>query len=594
MAGKPKKPRPFHNKGFIEEDVLPLSFDTETRGLGGELLCITACDFSEDHFFEGETMVGDFFTLMLNFPYPFVWYAHNAQYDWRYFLGYIRANSIPCDISMRNETDIYQIKLIFEGKKIVMRDSLAIFPGTLREFARSFTPELPKGDIDFEAGAEFDLSNPEHRAYAMRDAKILRVGLPRLNAMLQRHFGVGMGHTTAGTALKAWMASLADSEYYEPSTYGEEEDFIRSAYYGGLVFLTRTDPVKQAQTYDINSSYPDKMCRYGVPYGQRMRSTDWRDPRPGIFRVRVRTPGDLIVPILPRRDAKGYMAWSRGTFETTVTNRELVFAEAHGYVIEEVFDGIAWEETVFPFNRVVDKCKGIRKSHKGKPEETLAKLIQNSLYGKFGSRRERLRVVCSEGMEDDELLELEALPLDDAGYWLVCKEFSEDLRCLPHWAVFITAHARLHLLETIHRVGVENVIYGDTDSLTVLPGVAHLFDVGDDYGQWKLEKTWRVFRADAPKVYAGLKITPDGDVPHGAAKGLPRKGMTPALWRALLDGERICIPYLSLPALRVAMAKGVRPAQPVQRVNTNLKNSANWELQGSRVRPKLAASREAS
>lgn len=568
-----------------------LSFDTETCGLGGELLCITAHDYERAHYFKGPLMIGEFFALMVQWPYPFVWYAHNAQYDWRYFLDYIRANSIDCSISMRNETDIYQITLYFEGVKIVMRDSLAVFPGTLKDFAASFTPELPKGDIDFEGGVCFDPENLEHIDYALRDAAILRVGLPRFNAMLQRHFGVGLGHTTAGTALKAWMHSLPEHAFFDVSAWGDEEQFIRSAYYGGLVFLTRTDEIKGAETYDINSSYPAQMCKRGVPWGQRISTHNWRCDNMGIFRARVRAPRELVVPIIPSRDDKGYMRWHGGEFETTVTNTELKFAEAHGYEICDVYDGIAWEETVFPFTDFIAKCKAIRTAYKDKPEEILAKLMQNSLYGKFGSRRERLTVFCPD--VEDETATLDALPLDDAGFWWIRKEFADDLRCIPQWAAFITAHARMHLLETVYRVGVENVVYGDTDSLTTLPGYRHCFELGDDYGQWKLEKSWSRFRALAPKVYAGIIQGGKNDGKYkGAAKGLPKKKMTEKEWSTLLDGERVTVAYQTLPALRQAMAKGIMPAKPISRISTDIRNASNWELFGTQVRPKLAPSPE--
>ena len=589
MAGKkPKKLRPFSHRGYIDEDILPLSFDTETDGLGGAILCITAYDFSDEHYYDGPSMVADFFALLIQFPYPFIWYAHNAQYDWRYFMEYIRENKILCDISMRNETDIYQIKLFIDGEKIVMRDSLALFPGTLRQFADCFTPEIPKMSIDFDAGERFNPDNPDHRAYALRDTAILRRGLPRFNAMLQRHFGVSMGHTTAGTAMKAWQASLPETDYYDVSVWGEQEEFIREGYYGGMVFLTRTDIIRNAETFDINSSYPDVMCRKGVPWGQCLSSDNWRGDRMGIFRVRVRTPSDLIIPILPHRDERGSMRWNAGEFDTVVTNAELQFAEQHGYEILEVYEGICWERRIFPFNAFVDKCKTIRTQFKGKPEETLAKLMQNSLYGKYGSRRERLTVFCADSEDDDENL-IGSLPLDDEGYWYIKKEFAEDLRCIPSWAVFITAHARLHLLETVYAIGPENVIYGDTDSLTVLPGFSDYFDCGQDYGQWKKEKVWREFRALAPKVYAG--ILDDGRY-KGAAKGLPKKKMGDDEWTHLLAGDRVSVDYVTLPSLRVAMSKGVMPAKPISRISTNIQNAENWTLQGDRVRPKIARVKE--
>jgi hypothetical protein len=526
-------------------------------------------------------MVGELVNLMADYPYPCVWYAHHAQYDWRYMLSYIVENDIACDISMRNETDIYQITLFIDGSRIVMRDSLAVFPGTLKQFAKSFTPEIPKLDLDFDA-EEFDPDNAQHVQYAIRDAQILRKGMPRFNAMIARHFGVTLGHTTAGTAMKAWQATIPDGIYYSASTWAEREAFIREGYYGGLVFLTRTDEIKDAVTFDINSSYPYQMCAHGVPWGTAISTDDYKSGLMGIYRVRVRAPSDLILPILPRRNEKGYMRWHGGEFETVCTSSELIFAAAHGYEILEVIEGVAWESRIFPFNDFIDRCKNIRKEYKGQPEETLAKLMQNSLYGKFGSRRERLTIFNPSC--DDETIG--AIPIDDDGYFYMRKEFADDLRCIPEWAVFITAHARLHLLNQAYSVGIENVIYGDTDSLTVLPHVADAFNSGADYGQWKLEKRWNRFRAVAPKVYAGQL---DDGAYKGAAKGLPKRLMSADQWAALLRGETLVVEYQSLPSLRVAMKDGIKPARTISRLSTDINHSANWQLINDRIRPKIAS-----
>lgn len=580
------KMKPFCNTGYCDDDILPLSFDTETDGLGGALLFITAHSLQGAHAFKGVSMVEEFFSLLAEHPYPCVWFAHHAQYDWRYFLSYISEQEIPCDISMRTETDIYQITVFLNGQRCVMRDSMAVFPGKLADFAQAFTPEIPKGSIDFDAGVIFDPENADHVAYALRDTEILRKGMPRFNAMLARHFGVSLGHTTAGTALKAWQATIPDGVYYAPSQWGEREQFIREGYYGGLVFLTRTDEIQDAVTFDINSSYPHQMCEHGVPAGTCITTDDYKSGLMGIYRVRVRAPDSIVVPILPRRDEKRFMRWHGGTFETVVTSSELIFAASHGYEILEVMEGVAWEERIFPFNDFIDKCKSIRVAFKDKPEETLAKLMQNSLYGKFGSRRERLSIFVPESDDDT----LNAQPIDEDSYFWLRKEFAPDLRCIPEWAVFITAHARLHLLSQIYKCGVDNVIYGDTDSLTVLPHVAGQFDSGAEYGQWKREKEWASFRAIAPKVYAGIHSTGKHAGQYkGAAKGMPKKRMTPEHWAALLAGETVSVDYLSLPSLRVAMKHGPQPATSVSRVSTNIEHSANWDLHGTRVKPKIAS-----
>ncbi len=532
-------------------------------------------------------MLSDFIEHIAQFPFPCVWYAFNASYDWRYILPWLLDNQIKVEISMRTESDIYQIVFYWYEEKIVMRDAAALFkPGTkLEDFAKSFTPEIPKLKIDIE---HFNPENPEHINYALRDVEILASGMPRLDSLLKKHFGVTVGHTAAGTAMKAWQDTIPEGVYYKVSKFDEREEFIRSAYYGGLVFLTRNDrlignaqnPV--AKTFDINSSYPSVMLEYGVPDGRIIETLEYHQELMGIYKVRIKSPDNLIIPIIPGRNESGAMRWQRGEFDTVVTNRELIFAVNHGYEIQDIYSGFVFEETIFPFTDFINKCRDIRRRFKKLTEEELAKLMQNSLYGKFGARRERISIFMPE--TDNDIIG--AIPLNNTGLW-VKVDFHEGMKCRPEWAVFITAHARLKLLQNAYSVGPENCLYGDTDSLTILSGFEHGIDIGDDYGQFKLEKQWQEFRAVAPKVYAGILTS--GQY-AGAAKGLPRKNISDKNWLDLLETGKSNAQALSLGSLIVGIKKGLKPAEILERVSSSLDNSVNYEiLTDGRVRPKLAA-----
>lgn len=560
----------------IDADIMVGAIDVETEGLGGKLLMVQWGIMGEVKVSTSENMVKEMFDEVMRFPKPVVWYSHFAQYDWRYFLDYLVESGYEIYPDMRTDTDIYQIRIINQdGETIVLRDSYALWNSPLEKLATTFCPEIPKLSIDIE---NFDPSNPEHVAYAKRDVQILLIGLPRLFDLISEHFDVVAGATTAGTALKAWQKSLAKEEIYNASEYGEQEEFIRQAYYGGLVFLTSNKAHENCITFDINSSYPSVMDEFGVPYGRIAYSDDYMSGMPGIYRCRVRSPENLIVPILPARNERGAMRWYKGEFDTCVTNQELIFAAKHGYEILEIYEGMCFEKMVFPFSDFISHCKMLRECYKGLSEEALAKLMQNSLYGKFGTRRQRLRMMQAGNMTEEDMIG--AQPYDKDGMWYVKKEQDEEMRCLPQWAVFITAHARLKLLSTIYKIGPENVLYGDTDSITIKSGFEHLVDSGSNYGQWKLEKHWKVFKAIAPKVYVGVlsddKFVTVGNW-KGAAKGLPRKGISDKNWQELLVDGTSSAKTMSLASLRVAIKNGVKPAHEMTRRSSDLENSSNFK-----------------
>jgi len=566
-----------------DDDILICAGDVETEGLGGKLLMVQWGYLGQVYYDSSPQMVEKFFDAFLSMPKPAVWFFHFAQYDWRYFLEYMESSGLIVEIAMRTETDIYEIRCKRHENDTwsVMRDSYALWSHPLKKLAESFCPEIPKLDIEIE---NFDPSDPEHIEYAKRDVKILLTGLPRLFDMINEHFSVNPSATAAGTALKAWQKSLPKGVIYDCQEWGETEAFIRQAYYGGLVFLTSNAAHENCLTFDRNSSYPAAMLEFGVPCGRPQYTKEYEDKYPGIYRVRVRAPESLVIPILPARNIRGAMRWYRGEFETCATTQELQFAAQNGYEIIELYEGVFFERMEFPFSDFINLCRMIRKAFPKSTEEQVAKLMQNSLYGKFGSRRERTRLIHHSDLDEDSLIG--AMPFDDAGLWYVKKELDEGMRCMPQWAVFITANARLALLKEAYKIGPENVLYGDTDSLTIKSGVEHHIDVGPEYGQWKLEKEWEIFRAIAPKVYAG--ILKDGTY-KGAAKGLPRKGIGERQWRELLENGETSAETLSLASLKVAMRQGVKPATRLLRKSSTLNNSMNFDVvNSSDVRVKFA------
>lgn len=571
--------RPYFAKKCVvaNDDILICGGDTETTGLGGKLLMVQWGMMGKTYHATGDNMVAQFFDVLLSWPKPAVWYFHFGQYDWRYFLDYIREQKLITEICLRTETDIYEIRVKRNEKDkwSIMRDSGALWPESLKKLALAFCPEYPKLEVDIE---HFDPDDEHYVEYAERDVRILITALPRLFDMMREHFGVYPSATTAGTAMRAWQNTLPDDVYYDASKWGPVEQFMREGYYGGIVFLTSNIVNKDCETYDINSSYPAVMEKFGVPKGNPIYTESYEEEYPGIYRVRVKTPDNLIVPILPARNMRGVMRWFRGEFETVVTTQELQFAAKHGYEILEVMEGYYFEGMEYPFNDLISKTKSIRKEFKGKANETLAKLIQNSLYGRFVARRMRTKILDSKLMKEEDFENSE--PFDEFGIWYVTKFLDETINCIPQWGVFITANARLQLLRAVYAIGPENCLYADTDSITVRKGFGYLIDVGSEYGQFKLEKEWKVFRAIAPKVYSGILAKDFKDHKagtfYGAAKGLPRKGVTEIQWRELLEDGATQAATSSLSSLKIAFKNGVTPARQLTRKSSELSNSQNF------------------
>ncbi len=602
------------------KEITPAAWDTETLGLGGELACITlSTPGKEPVYFDGNGMLEAFINTLMLSPTGFystkknsegtypkkergavVYYAHNAQYDFRYLLNFLAEQKFIVNFSMRTDSDIYS--LVFsrsteEGSPFVeLRDSFALYPASLEKFAEQFAPpEFQKlvSAINHDAGEIFDTENPTHVEYAIRDAVALRLSLEKFFSAIHELFGVHPGATTAGTAIRAWQHTLpAGRQIFNSAP--QQEEFFRRGYFGGLVFLTSVLEHKNAECYDINSSYPAHMRKVGAPAGRPMATKTYFPSSycPGMYECDFVAPEGLVIPILPHRDAKGSIKWASGKFRSVATNLEIDFAVEHGYKVEKIHRGYIWNEFENLFEEFVNICEGLRKKYKGTAFEIVAKLIQNACYGKFATSRER-RVITRE----ERGVPIEGIRDPETGnpMFFVDKQVSsqDDMIVKVEYAAFITAAARITLLKNAYACGPENVLYGDTDSLTVKAGCGKSLDVGSAYGQFKLEKVWSRFRATAPKVYAGeyaAEYAKPGKGFGGAAKGLSKRSMGQAQYEALLKGEHIEVEYRSLDKLIKVMRSGqIREAQVLKRGVSDLERSAHYELrEDGSVRPKVA------
>lgn len=561
------------------------SFDFETDNLGGELLMAQYSILDNEgyviwhgYFNKGtpDEILRNLWNKMMEYR-NYEWVAHHANYDWRYLLPYLDRMGLPLDIMMATDSKIMKV----ECCGVTMRDTFLLYAASLKKFTAQFAPDLPKLEIDIE---NFDPTNPQHIEYGVRDADGLAVATYNYRKQFAKVWGVNPAWTMASSAMKAWRTTI--STPVAPSTR-KYENFFRHAYSGGFVAPLFTGVVENAITYDINSSYPAAM-RKGVPGGPPMIALPehYSADEPGFWVIDVEAPENLIIPVLPYRgealhkNFRSLSNWKlptkqsvypKGKFRTIATSIEIEFAKKVGYKVTPNY-GLMFEKLIYPFNKFVDVCERLRKQYSGTSMEVIVKFTQNSLYGKYGMMRVRREVTpCP---DDIELLE-GWTPLEALGerYGFRTEE-NEDMLTAPHIAAWITAQARIQLFESVYAGGAEHVVYCDTDSMTVTPEFkGELIPLSKSYGAFKLEKQWEVFRAHAPKVYAG-KVNGKWT---GACKGIPKPDES--TFEKIFNGETVVKNYKSLSSLmRYLTDNEKREAIEAVRTSTNYKNCRGWEI----------------
>ena len=561
------------------------AFDIETDGLGGDFLAVGwhneggPVGLSEDWFY--------FLENVLLQDTASLWTAHNmGGYESLYFfeeetaeflleLGWeceaIGPKGRPCLLILTRADETIKVWDSYSLIRMSLKDATALFNAEHVKLA---------GEIDFD-NETFDLSNERHAGYLRSDVLSLQELCYAFRDYFIGAFGVEPGYSLPSSGVKAWRKTMpGDTEYRNITSWGEER--IRNAYRGGRVIVRNSHIHRAVDKYDFNSMYPAIMRDRGVPVGPDDWSPRPIPDRPGYLHLLVDIPRDTPPHrcVLSDNDKR----FPTGVFETWCTSEEWKQAELWGATQLDFIEGIYFDRLENVFGEFVDKCEMLRATAKAegkKPLEKLVKLTQNSLYGKFGQKRDVLSVKIS---RDNIGLPIDTINggLSDYVYEVPTETASNEI--MPHWAAWITAESRLKLCREIDNVS-DYFVYADTDSILVsvariedektnTDAIASGYDLlggpnvplqraqshergptlptGERYGQLKYEGRVYDFFTIAPKTYSGFV---DGE--HvSAAKGIPRVAATRANLCAARNGDKVTATINTVRSIKASVRYG--------------------------------------
>jgi hypothetical protein len=344
-----------------------------------------------------------------------------------------------------------------------------------------------------------------------------------------------------GVSFKNWKISQLPTLINENKNnaildFSEKFDgFFRDAYLGGIVDVYRPR-ISNGFYYDVNSLYPSAMLKdlpVGSPIFQVFPTnvfleTDWF----GFVHCTVKAPENLNIGILSIR-VDGKLITPTGIFNGTFFSEELRFALKYGYTILGISYGYKFNKSNKVFDNLIHnlsnmKIKAELDNNSGK--RTIAKLMMNSTYGRFGmhpeigvstivSEQDAINIHrafdvirCIPFTNGYELLEYNPRPgtqAIDAGlvtfdqikpyifYQDAVNETNVPL------AAAITAQSRI-IINSYKMKCLElgiDVIYSDTDSLVVNKEIPQEWIHNTDFGKFKLEHVIKEGYFIAPKLY---------------------------------------------------------------------------------------------
>ncbi len=314
--------------------------------------------------------------------------------------------------------------------------------------------------------------------------------------------------TIAAHAMRVYRTHFMKREIWQP--HREIENFVRQAYAGGRCEIYRYDEA-ELNNYDVNSLFPCAMLEpVPVEYLFQSRELPGNSSRIGFYRATIDYP-DCYLPVLPWHDEKLY--FPVGKFEGTYTNMELERAMVDGAKVE------ISEGRVFAASPIMsDYALSLFEMKKQAEQDGLsgkryiAKILMNSLYGKWGQRREQRCYFVDDGR-------IGVWPLANGIAYYEMESHAAHIN--PHIAATITARARLmqHALLCKARNW-----YTDTDSLFTDAN----YETGDSMGALHYEGSgkFQAYRLKEYRFNGEYKI-----------KGLPRSKDSDAEKRKAIDFE---------------------------------------------------------
>lgn len=464
-------------------------------------------DFKCLGFFDGEDYkvfwsIEGFLDFFLTREYRgFKCYAHfGGKYDFRFFIDYL----VSCERFdlrlLERGSKIMSIKVIDKKSKSswTFADSYFILPLSLRKLGENFKIQYMKKD--FDVSNEKDFKSAEAQEYLKNDC----LGLFEI---LEKFSQWGLNGGKLKSTLPSQSLHIFSKNFLEKKLFPLkpiEEEFIRKTYFGGRVEIFKTYG-KDLFYYDYNGLYSYAMLE-DMPIGSICYVKSYYPNLIGFYHIKTDIPYEKI-PLLPKIiQDKLIFPYGDGDFYSTSAELEILRKKGIKF---EVLEGYVFNDKYPIFKNYILEMYKIRNSYeKGTMENLISKLLMNSLYGRFGMKREQKELLFSKNPpknarvfdEDFGLYELDTI--------------SKSPYILPHLSSYITSLGRVKLYNTFEKVGHENVWYCDTDSIIT----SKELPVGEGLGELKLEHKIKEGVFLQPKAYSF--ITQDNKT-FSRVKGMP-------------------------------------------------------------------------
>lgn len=541
------------NKNFI-------TMDLETKLINGIMIPYCVCIY--DGIELNSLYLTEFkdYTEMLKYAILFLMkrkyngyriYFHNfSNFDCIFLFRILTMLTEDINIIYRNNQFI-EIKFKFGNYTIFFRDSYLLLPSSLDKLAIAFINEnkyifpyffvnnsnisltyegiIPSleyfNDVSQDRYNEYCKKFPDNKwnlknetiKYCNHDVIILYKIINKFSEEIFDMFRLDILKypTLSSLSFAIFRSNFLKDNIKIPLINGKMFNDIKKSYTGGIVDVYKPYG-ENIYHYDVNSLYPFVMKEFPMPVGEvhyfEGDITKIEDKPFGFFEVEVMTPFNLNIPLLQTRiktESGIRTMLPLGKWKGTYLSSEIYNCIDKGYSFK-ILRGYIFEKDII-FKEFVNHLYEMKlHNDKNNPKYTIAKLLLNSLYGRFGMNPEVENHIIIDSKFSYEYFKkytiTDILDLNNGKELLSYLPNNNDndviipMNISVPIAAAVTAYARIHMTQFLN-MSDKTLYYTDTDSI-IIDKPLNPINIGKGIGQMKLENIYEKGIFLAPKFYA--------------------------------------------------------------------------------------------
>ena len=480
-------------------------------------------------------------------------YFHNLKFDGEFIIHWLLShkfqhvkdkrdnrpntfNTLISDKGMFYSIEINWDNEINPGKnnRTKFYDSLKVLPFSVDKVAKAFDLPISKLKIDYNEYREpGHILTQQEVDYIKNDVAIIAKALHIL-------FNQKLNKMTQGSNALADYKKVIGKKHFEKwfpiLDYGADKQ-IRQSYKGGFTYLNprfKEKDLDKGIVLDVNSLYPSVMYDCLLPYGEPVAFTGRykKDTDYPLYTQMISCSFRIKKNHIPTIQIKNNLAFRPTEYLENSSGEEIVltlcnpdlslFLQHYDVFNLEWLGGWKYKASNGMFTKYIDKWYKVKEQatlEGNAPLRTLAKLMLNALYGKFGTNpnvRSKIPYLDENGLVKYKLGEKE----------------TRDPVYIPV-ATFVTSYARYKTISSAQKV-YDRFIYADTDSLHLNgTDIPECLDVHQTrLGAWKHESTFEKARFLRQKTY----IEQINEKIHITCAGMPDRCYDGVTWDNFHNG----------------------------------------------------------